>query len=361
MNPLSELLKKDTAESFREAAELSANMSFESLPLLKEIIKTEADPKIREKAVKIIGGIEESSVIPFLINVLEDPSFNVRRSAALILKILTGEDHYHSIYKSPIGQEFKRSFWYYMDFIPDHHKERSKAEIEKYLTGFASFFAELSRQWTYSTPDNPSYFNIHRKQGFAQREDGKALFKNFNYYTEKVLNAADAVLYLTGSLGRVIESPTDDEGEKGDILRCLRIALTSQFKLLEKGLGGFIASFHYLRSEFSLALPERNAAYLNSSSPDFTAGDENLKKTLLQGFIDYGELRTVENPDIERITSHLILLRKHISRFLSLCGEFMTDTPVCPENYLTVKKMAIEAHQCAIHNLTLLSCWCKDD
>jgi len=359
-NPFTRMLLSPDPGAYAGAVALAAKMGREAFPLLKETFQS-GGPAVKESVIKLAGGIDTPQVLPFLKNALLDESFQVRRSAALALKILTGEDHYPAIYKSEIGQHFKRSFWCHFDFIPDEVRAAREKESVRIRKGFAAFFRQLSSRWTYSGGINPTFFSHRRKKNLAMSEDGKALFKNFNYYLEKVISSSRMIQYLLGNIGEVLGAEVREAEEKNDILRCLRLALSSQLGILENGLGGFIAAFHPLRTELNLALDYREGARLTLAEPAWTGEDEKLQDALIRGFIDFEELRTGENLDGQVIAGHLTSLRRILLELSALIEKFAHAPALSGENYLRLKGMGILAHRAAMHNLALLSYWCKND
>lgn len=361
MNELIELLKSDNEESYRKAIEITRTKGSAVLETLKEEYFKSSDKSFKIRVVKLAGSIEDPSVVDFLKEALDDVNFEVRRASALALKILTDEDYFENIYRSEIGQTFKRSFWCYLDFVEDDVKAKYRQRNEEISKSFAGFFKKLGQRWTYPDPVNTRYFSFRRKKKLSMAEDGRVLFKNFNYSLLKVLESGKTIIYLISSLIKVIETPGGEKEELEDILRCLKQSMGAQLREMEEGISGFMASFHFVRTEMNLAMIERKRQHLLAPSEELSGDEKNLLDKLLKGFIDFKAFETEEDIDPEIIAYMLVILQKRLIEFIGLCSKFQEMDGIDQDSYLIFKHLGVSGSQIFLYTLNLLSYWCKDE
>ena len=139
------------------------------------------------------------------------------------------------------------------------------------------------------------------------------------------------------------------------------MSLSTQLRKLEKGFDGFLATFHHLRTEFSLVLPRRESIYLAPISQELTDDDRAFMEIFCAGLIRFPQLRHIDSLDTERVAHHMVMLRKCIIEFLNQCEGFGSMGQLDGRNYRILRAIALAVHQGAVHNLILLSYWCKDE
>lgn len=368
MKNLAELLADPGDEGFNRALEMINRRLEEKIPgfiLLEELksifMEARENPLVKTRIVKISGSLDERAVKPFLEEALDDNHFQVRNAAALTLKLLADEDHYERIYKSDIGVKFKRSFWCRFDFIGDEMKARQAEESRKLLSGFAGMFKKLNVSWTYPDQIKESYFTPGRKKHLAMSEDGRLLFRNFNFSMEKMFRAGKSILHLINNMAEVIEDGSGEKSELEDILRCLKLALGSQLKFLEEGLAGFIAAFHYLRVEYDVCIFPSRCQALQESPLQLESHDAELLKTLRAGFERFDGFQGDKTTDVSFIARQIVFLKKRIMEFIQE-AEHLSDLPdPTPRGYLSLKRMGLIAYELGTYCLQLISYWCREE
>lgn len=361
MDNLNNFINNPNDETFRAASESVSLLGRSALPTLKKAFKHASDSRVRVKLLKLIGSIEDSSVVPFLKKALEDNFFEVRRTAALSLKILTNEDYHQYIYRSDVGRTLKRNFWCNVDFIDEETLSGINLENKETLKSVALFFKMLQPAWTYSEPTDSKFFSFRRKKHLLMAEDGRTLFKNFNHSLNLMLDSGKKIIFLTDKLVQTLESEFKDKDEMTDILRCLKLSLGTQFKILEEGLCGFLACFHYVRSEFNLALPSHIPQIIPPLTSAINDEDKHLYDILFHGFIDFEELYTSDHLHADKVVRHLIMLRKILIELLEYFKDFIGSCCISPDSYLTFKQIGQAAMFASVHNLNLLSYWAKNE
>ncbi len=361
MQNLTDLLQNKDQESYRKAADLVEKLKDETFEPLANAYYNTTDSEIKTRVIKLMGSINNPRAVSFITNSLEDEDFSVRRTAALTLKLLTDEDYYSEIYWSDVGRTLKRDFWCYLDFVDEKTKKKNSRETIKSSKTFTEFFKKLSQFWSYPDPKNPKYFSFRRKKHAEMSEDGRTLFKNFNFSLLQILNSSKYLLDLIDKLVELSTAKQGQDEELNDIMNCLRQSFGNQLKNLEEGFSTFLAAFHYIRLEFNLALEHRYYEHLEQIPLEFTMEEVKMKNKLVVGFTRRGSFEQLESIDPEFIAHELILLRKGILQFHKHNDEFCKNPHISFETYLDFKQMGLAAHFTSIPVLNLLSNWCKND
>lgn len=368
MNKLYKLLSNSSDEAYREALtviEETIKKGMQTSLVLETLIEIfnypDSDILIKCRIIKICGSIENSSVISFIKKALNDNNFKVRRTAALTLKLLTNEDYFDRIYRSEIGTTYKRSFWCQFDFLDDKVRQEQENNNKKVLEGFSHIFKQMSENWSYPDPGKSSYFSQIRYKNPQMTEDGRILFKNFNYYLSKILQAGKTFLFLLDRMTHVIQAENGEQEELEDILRCMKISAGTQLKTLDEGISGFIASAHYLRSELDICLLPTKYHTLKDPSTELSERDLEFLNIMKKGFEKFDSLQPSGCPEKEAVLINMIQLRKRIPELFALFSALTKKGSISQEELILFRQAGIIAHCAGIYSLHLLSSWCRDE
>jgi hypothetical protein len=366
MQDLKVLLSDPEDSSYRKALETVEKLKasagdFEAVKILSDIFNdSKGNSLIRNRVIKTMGGLEHPSAIEFIKSALDDDLFEVRRTAALSLKLLTDEDYYPRIYKSETGKHFRRSFWCSMDFYEEGIEEPAD-QTDEIVKGFASLFAGLSNNWTYPDIIRETYFTPKRKKPLEMASDAKNLYKIFNYTIEKTLRSANNIHKTLKSMEKVSSSESGEHAEIEDILRCLKLSLSTGLKDLEEGVTGFLAVFHFLRMEYNISLATGQCQPIDEPGREYALEDEKFMESIHLGMEKYVEFRGGEYVDMAAASRYITLLKERIEKFIDASRELSLQTEITPEGYMYLKQMGVYGYDLGKYCLLLLSCWTSEE
>ncbi|MCE1248521.1 MAG: HEAT repeat domain-containing protein [Firmicutes bacterium] len=361
MEDLKALLSNPDDSSYKKALESIAELTASAgdggaLKVLAEIFEqSDGNTTAKNRIIKIAGGLEHPSAVDFIKSALNDDLFEVRRTAALSLKLLTDEDYYDHIYKSEIGHHFRRSFWCSMDFMEEGQEGGS--DCGAIMKSVASLFGALSSGWTYPDLVRETFFVSGRKKPLEMASDAKVFFKNFNYGLEKSLKNSEHILKMFGSMAKVSKAETGEKEELEDILRCLKLALSTRLKDLEEGITCFLAAFHFFRMEYNIAVSPGQCQPIDEPGRELQQVNEEFRQAIASGMEKHRDFRGGDYVDIGETSRFIAVLRERIDKFTEAAKDLAAKDSIEPEGYLYLKRMGIYAFDIGKYCLLLLSCW----